>query len=581
MGRSRRAQDSRGSSPSLCWTRSLSSSLHSDRDAADGAVSAQAGSAADPRRSFLPSLLALCTPCSPLARLATCSTLTMVGSPPGSPRSSTSADSFASGRQSPLNGFDSSAALILVPDVEDTTPASTSFGFSSDDDDAEGESDHQLERLRTSAIPPLSSLTVFLYLLAPYLKLGALLVPEAGVPGKTGVLAVAVFAVLSAFTRQIWYMLARYVRRSDLEEIVLETFARGRGKERRRMALRQLVRFSVGALRISVAALYLRFAVDCLLPFVPDVLAVSARLITTLMFAAVIAPLYSARSLKSRAVLYASWLSVLAYAAWFSCTAYMHAKNMLVPVGDSATLGKLWQGIPVVAFTFSTWWTIPLYASLKGTVQPMTPKPRRSQSFKLLSALSIAVAVAVVLPLAFFDASTPSQIPPASLRMTAAIFSALALLLSVPALLITMPALPIPVPIRRATNFPLSKVLLYLITICLSILPASVTRLGSDVVLILVFLGTYMVPAFLHITIHNFRRPLSIVIPPVPTTPNPAARVEPSESRHDELLQRKERTLQRRRLGRRLVWDIGVWVLLVPVGGGGVAWAVGRMAERW
>ncbi|KAH9854781.1 hypothetical protein C2E23DRAFT_901749 [Lenzites betulinus] len=111
----------------------------------------------------------------------------MTSSPPGSPRSSTSADSFASGCRSPINGFDSSAALILVPDVDETTPASTSFGFSSDDDDPEDESDLQLERLRSSTIPPLSSLAVFLrlYLLALQLKLGALLVPAAGVPGKT------------------------------------------------------------------------------------------------------------------------------------------------------------------------------------------------------------------------------------------------------------------------------------------------------------------------------------------------------------------------------------------------------------
>ena len=90
--------------------------------------------------------------------------------------------------------------------------------------------------------------------------------------------------------------------------------------------------------------------------------------------------------------------------------------------------------------------------------------------------------------------------------------------------------------------------------------------------------------ALIHIIIHNFRRPLAIVVPPTtPTTarvPSSAA-AEPSDSRHDELLQRKERTLQRRRLGRRLVWDVGVWVLLVPVGGGGLVWAVGRMLEKW
>ncbi|KAI0667744.1 hypothetical protein C8Q78DRAFT_981745 [Trametes maxima] len=497
---------------------------------------------------------------------------------PASPRSSTSSDSFASGRQSPLNGFDSSAALILVPDADDT-PASTSFDFSSDDE-AEEQSDLVLERLRSSSVPPLSSLSVFLYLLVPYLKLGALLLPEAGLQSKVGVLAVLAFAALSAFTRQIWYMLARYVRRSDLEEIVLETFARGRGKERRRTVFRQLVRLSVGSLRVLTAALYLRFSVDSLLPFLPDVLAVPSRLITTLVLAAFIAPLYSARSIGHRGVVYASWLSLAAYAAWFSCIAYMHTAGALMPVADAATLGKLWQGLPVVSFTFTTWWTVPLYASLKSTAQPITPKPRRSRSFKLLSVLSVAVAIAVILPLAFFDASTPSQPPVASAKMASAVFSAASLLFSIPSILITTPALPIPVSIRRATAFPLSKVLLYLITISLSVLPAYITRVGSDVVLILAFLSTYVVPAFLHITIHNFRRPLAIVIPPA--TPNPSAsRLEASDSRNDELLQRKERTLQRRRLGRRLVWDVAVWVLLVPIGGGGLVWAVGRVADKW
>ncbi len=57
------------------------------------------------------------------------------------------------------------------------------------------------------------------------------------------------------------------------------------------------------------------------------------------------------------------------------------------------------------SFTFATMSTVPLYASLKGTVSPLHPKPRRSQSFKLLSALSIAIGVAGTLPLVFFEAS--------------------------------------------------------------------------------------------------------------------------------------------------------------------------------
>ncbi|KAI0754736.1 hypothetical protein C8Q80DRAFT_1140665 [Daedaleopsis nitida] len=498
------------------------------------------------------------------------------------PRPSTSSDtdSFESGRASPIHGFDSSAALILVPDSEDGPSSSAAFDFSSEDDDTEDESDVQLERLRNSAIPPLSSFSVFLYLLSPYTKLGALVLPSAGLPLKVGVPTLVLFAMLSAFTRQIWYMLARYVRRADLEEIVLETFARGRGKEGRRAALRQLVRLFVGLLRVSVATLYLRFSVDILLPYFPDVLSIPSRVIATVILAAFIAPIYAARSLASRRVVYASWVSVAAYAAWFACTTYMHANRILVPVSEPTSLGKLWHGVPAIAFTFSTSSSVSLYASLKGTVDRVSPKPRRSHSFKLLSILSVAVAVSLTLPLVFFEASPkPPQSPSPSLQMTSAALGAASLLLSAPAIIITTPALPVPYSARRAVSFPLSKVLVYLLPICLSLLPRHVFSVGSDIVVILTFLSTYVVPAFIHITIHNFRRPLSIVIPPA--TPTVSRPIAPSDSRNDELLQRKERTLQRRRLGRRLIWDIGVWVLLLPIGCGGLVWAVGRELGKW
>lgn len=68
--------------------------------------------------------------------------------------------------------------------------------------------------------------------------------------------------------------------------------------------------------------------------------------------------------------------------------------------------------------------------------------------------------------------------------------------------------------------------------------------------------------------------------PTTPGTPNHPS-VPRSDSYNDELLQRKERTLQRRRLARRIAWDVGVWVLLLPVGGGGLVWATGRVLGRW
>jgi hypothetical protein len=79
--------------------------------------------------------------------------------------------------------------------------------------------------------------------------------------------------------------------------------------------------------------------------------------------------------------------------------------------------------------------------------------------------------------------------------------------------------------------------------------------------------------AILHITVHYFKRPLSIVLPA------PATRTGDGEG--DELLQRKERSLQRRRLGRRVFWDAVSWVSILLLGAGGTAWAIGRVLRRW
>lgn len=184
-----------------------------------------------------------------------------------SPRSSTSSNSFRSDHE-PVHGYDSSAALIVVHDSDEQDQDPAAFEFSSDDE--EFEEDEQLERIRTSAVPPLPATSVFLYLLSPLLKLGALQVVEASkdVQLEWAVAALVAFACLCALTRQVWHMLAKYVRRADMETVLLETFARGRGKEGLRNAIRQVVRFSIGLFRVLLAVVYLRGAsVDRLLCF--------------------------------------------------------------------------------------------------------------------------------------------------------------------------------------------------------------------------------------------------------------------------------------------------------------------------
>ena len=63
----------------------------------------------------------------------------------------------------------------------------------------------------------------------------------------------------------------------------------------------------------------------------------------------------------------------------------------------------------------------------------------------------------------------------------------------------------------------------------------------------------------------------------------PSSVTRTGDGEGDELLQRKERSLQRRRLGRRLVWDAVSWVSVLLLGVGGSAWAVGRLlgSGRW
>ncbi|KAH9841783.1 uncharacterized protein C8Q71DRAFT_738799 [Rhodofomes roseus] len=517
-----------------------------------------------------------------------------------SPRPSTSSDS--SGRSSPTQGFDSSAALILVPDTDELS-ASTPFGISSDDEyDSDDDSGigGTADRLQASAFPPLSSISVFLYLLSPFLKLGALLLPDAGLPLKVAVPAALFFAALAMFTRQIWYMLARYIRRADLEEIVLETFARDRRKEGRRWAFRQIVRLTSGVFRVLLAVVYVRASVDVLLPFLPGKLVLPSDVTVTLVLALIIAPLYFAQSLGVARVIYATWASLAAYVAWFICTAYSHSQGILPRRAAPVSAGALWQSASIIAFAFTTSSTTSLYTALRGTTQPLSARPRRSQSFKLLSALSVGIAVLCILPLVFFQTANlptsqerPVQSPdalvttPEYVLAARALFETAALVLSVPSILIPTPALPISSSVRRATPVPLSRVLVFIAAIGLSLVPAAFARALSDAVWILAFLSTYMLPALLHIILHNFRSPLSIIIPPstpataVSSPGMPSARSDASDSRNDELLQRKERTLQRRRLGRRLVWDFGVWMLLVPVGGGGSAWAAGRLAGKW
>jgi len=453
----------------------------------------------------------------------------------------------------------------------------SSAPFEVPDDDGIPESpDFEIRRSFSPAMPP--SL-VFLYLLSPYLKLGAMLLPYTQLPLKYGIPPLFIFAILSAFARQIWYMLARYMRSADLEDIILDAFARGRAKESLRSWLRTLLRGGTGMLQVLLAVIYLRESVHVVLPLLPEDLPVSPWLVVTVIFTLAQLPLVSALSLASKRVVFATWSSIATYVLWFCCVAVAHANGTLEINPGWLRMGALWQGITTIAFTFTSSTTLPLYASLRAGSPPAgLSKSSVARSFRTLSTLSVAVAICFTLPLIFFTAhmSPIMDTHPLKLQPAIVVLNSLTLLLAIPSVLVTTPSLPISERIRRAITIPLSKYLIFVLVVLLSLVPARIARVLSDVLVASACASTFFLPALIHITTHFFKRPLSIVMPQMSVSPN-----LPSPSVTDELLQRKEDALQRRQFRKRVIWDIGVWVLLLPVGGGGFVWGAGRLAGRW
>src|ERR1700677_1861695 len=144
--------------------------------------------------------------------------------------------------------------LVLVNEVDSPNEE---LDFSSDDE----MSDHfsaRLDRLNSSAIPPLPPTLVFLYLSVPYLQSGPMFLAFSEAPLSHTLPTLLVSALFAALTRQLWYLLARYLRKTDTEDVILDILARGVGKERTRFLLRTIVRVGTSALRILLASVYLR-----------------------------------------------------------------------------------------------------------------------------------------------------------------------------------------------------------------------------------------------------------------------------------------------------------------------------------
>lgn len=160
-------------------------------------------------------------------------------SPPSSPTSASSQERLI---LVPDDEFENEALLGLWPDDEEVpiTPVTANTERSNP------------PVSNASALPPRAIIPL---LIGPCLKLGTTYIPRvveiAGpVPALVGL---AGMALLSAFTSQVWVLLARYVSRWTIEEIVAEAIIRNPGrrggpkdkwKRRIRKSVRTLVCFA-------------------------------------------------------------------------------------------------------------------------------------------------------------------------------------------------------------------------------------------------------------------------------------------------------------------------------------------------
>lgn len=284
---------------------------------------------------------------------------------------------------SPLySALDSTAALILAHDDDEDDDDDgdgdvnrpLNLDFSTDEDDDSDDLDDSLSPLYQIngklSIPPLPPFTIFIYLLSPYLKLGALLLPYYQLPLKFGLSSILVGAVLAVVARHLLYLLARYLRKADFEEVFSNTFVsskkKGRRGERRGGFFKFSARLGTAVLRILLATIYLQGhiqsfqfcprlelnllpeSVQFILPLLGSV-SQSHRLsseVALALIAVVIALLLSyPRSLASRVVIYATYLSICAYLSWLAAIAYLYTQGTLPINTERLSSRNIWGGL--------------------------------------------------------------------------------------------------------------------------------------------------------------------------------------------------------------------------------------------
>lgn len=242
--------------------------------------------------------------------------------------------------------------------------------------------------------------------------------------------------------------------------------------------------------------------------------------------------------------------------------------------------------------------TLPLYSALvtnfaaKPTFAPRSRTRRMITSFPVLLLVATAASIALTLPLILAPLTRhaappdPSNVPtvlrpPVRETLSRTLEAAIPTIQAF-ALILTIPPLFAGVIVPRVRQRSYRWVLFLLAAALAAVIPGRKAGLTS-LSMTLSLLTCYVLPAILHAVFHGLRRPRSILFsgPNAPLTSSEPATASSSSPDPEALLRHKERSLQRRRLARRVLWDIGVWVVLGPVGMAATVWTAGRAIGVW
>lgn len=245
-----------------------------------------------------------------------------------------------------------------------------------------------------------------------------------------------------------------------------------------------------------------------------------------------------------------------------------------------------------LAFSFaSPFLVFPLYISrLVPTANVSATAPKRWRiPFPLHTLAANLISTLLLCPLVLIlpDYSRPHPV-----------LRSLALLFGIPTLwvLALVPRLPSPSSSSPSsvTHGKHKYALWAFIVLCSALVPpeAGVMSALRRLLVLCILFTAYLLPGLLHIALHMLRPPLAILIGVddedalgdsehvrgnAPGTREDAALTGDT----DALLQRKERSLQRRRLGRRIAWDLSVWIIILPLGLALTTWSGGRLLGQW